>query len=171
MSEKDYLNFLNSYSDSPSKDLDLSILNMTKRNLKKDFYLMIFQVMIIHSLAGLITLSFCPQFGWNPFGASPHLTHIFMNYGVWACGLFCGMIFMSVGSILKIIILNRSFALTYKNKLIRNSIALSSIFVSLLMIMGSVNTQEGVYISFTFVLFWLMGSVISDFVTLKFIRI
>ena len=119
MSEKDFFQFLQS-DKRTAKGLDQMILAKAKAGLIRDQFFAILNVVGIHAVAGDATLAICPQFGWDPFQTSSHLPHLFMNYGMWACGLLCGVIFMGLGAFLKIFVLKkRTLAIFEKKEVIK----------------------------------------------------
>jgi len=49
-------------------------------------------------LGALVSLSFCPQFGVGLMDGHG-VTHIFRMIGDWACALFCGSLFLTMGTV------------------------------------------------------------------------
>lgn len=170
MNKKDFLNFMKQESPPPSF-LSEKIFAAEIAIIKRERINSFLSVLTVHVLAGLATLSVCPQFGWNPFGANPHTMHIFMKYGMWACGLFCGVLFMLSGSILSALLLPRvSNALFYRN-LIKNSLILSSIFFFMLMTAGLYTSSDNIFLGLSFSAFWYLGAVFSEFLGKIFFQI
>jgi hypothetical protein len=70
--------------------------------VKKDISLSFHRTQIIlkfllYQLMGVaFSLSFCPQFG---VGMNPavDISHYFMQFGDWACAIFCGSLFLGTG--------------------------------------------------------------------------
>ena len=103
--KNEFESFMNASANAPkgiSEQLTFNIHTDLKRLPLRTFV----KTLSAHWLAGILTLVVCPQFGWNPFSSSPHLPHIFMEYGMWVCGLFCGIIFMALGALISLLFLN-----------------------------------------------------------------
>lgn len=157
MGIKDYFNFQNSSANVPAH-LDQIIINKVQAQSRIDWLMVLTKVSLIYLMGGLVTLSFCPQFGLNPFKASIHATHLFLSYGQWACGLYCGAIFMSAGSLLSLILLNKKDACLINAQLLWKSLAFCSFFVLLLMILGPLKNDLSILSFSIFSLFWFLGA-------------
>lgn len=170
MNKKEFLDFMNQETTPPSS-LGEKILSAEKSILKKERLHSILLVVGVHAVAGLATLSICPQFGWNPFGANPHTMHIFMEYGMWACGLFCGVLFMLTGSILSALLLPRISNALYYRKTMRNSLIVSSLFFFMLMTAGLYTSSDNLFLGLSFSIFWYLGAVFSEVIGKFFFQI
>lgn len=166
MSNKDFKSFLNS-EKIPSNTIDKLIREQNKKLHREDQVHTILLSLGTHTLAGIITLLFCPQFGLNPFGASIHVPHYFMQFGAWACGLFCGGIFIGTGSVLKLIFLPKRYLSIYQNSIVKNSILLCAIFYGLFMLQTFRSNEEAYFLTLNFSLFWVFGGVLLDILTTK----
>lgn len=81
MDEKDFQTFMSEEKHVP-KELDHLVLGAHEQkhqHLKKWFWP---KLVSIHFLSGIVTLSFCPQFGIDPFQTQSSLPHLFMSYGM-----------------------------------------------------------------------------------------
>jgi len=161
MSEKEFLEFMKA-NQSPSQKLDELVIAHQGNLIAQDRILVFGKVVGIHALAGAATLAVCPQFGWNPFGANPHTVHIFMVYGMWACGLFCGSLFMVLGAFLKLALLPKSSLSLYYRHGIRNSFMLSSLFLFMMMTAGAMTSSDNIFLGFIFALFWWFGALLME---------
>jgi hypothetical protein len=54
-----------------------------------------------------LTLTVCPQFGIGPIGGGHGISAWIMPYGTFACGAYCGAIFMSFGTVLPYLVLSK----------------------------------------------------------------
>lgn len=162
MDHKEFNSFLKSYEKTPGS-VDREIVEKAKKRTRKDYALMFAKVFSLHAFAGLLTLLICPQFGWSPFDAPEHLPHIFMSYGVWACGLFCGSIFMGAGTFLKMALLKENELENYQRKIWANATIVGALLLGLLMFAGR-DTSAGAYLSLTFIGFWLIGALLFEIV-------
>ena len=159
MDEREFKKFLKSY-EAPPAALDERILGQARKSLYWENLLVLLKVFATHLLAGVATLAVCPQFGWSPFKAPDSLPHIFMSYGVWACGLFCGSFFMGAGALLSSILLGRREFLAYNRKLWTYSGVSSAVFMTALMFLGKEQASaHGTYLSVMFIGFWFIGAV------------
>lgn len=166
MKKNDFHEFMKSEAE-PSLEAE----NLIKTEIARDLYwlpsLTFIKTLAAHWLAGLITLSFCPQFGWNPFNTSVHLPHIFMKYGMWACGLFCGSAFMALGASATFVVLtsNERVYLARRDWLFAAS--LSALSMGALMILAQGASGADVFFTESFIAFWVIGAFVFDFATLK----
>ncbi|MCR9204258.1 MAG: hypothetical protein NXH75_06760 [Halobacteriovoraceae bacterium] len=159
--EKDYLEFLNAHEEV-SSDQKAKLKNEVKNFIHADLFIFYTKLALIFSLSGFLTFSFCPQFGLNPFGANPHITHMFMQYGMWVCGLFCGSFFMGAGALLKFLLLSKQ-DLSYLPRFgLFPSLVLSSTIYGLYMIIGLQKTGDLLAGSLIFSIFWLLGGVLLE---------
>lgn len=157
MNDKEFLDFMQ-FDQNPSPAIDQKIIQIIEEKLKRFKRLILIKAWAIHWISGAITLSFCPQFGWNPFGASPHLPHIFMDYGMWACGLFCGALFVGVGGLMTLLVLQKSEKFYYQKKGFSIATVISAISLGLLMLLGATTNSLDIYFSFVFITFWVIGA-------------
>ena len=161
MNEKDYLEFLNS-KETVSEELSQKVLSQTRTDSLTDSLFFYTKLFFIFSLSGFLTFSFFPQFGLNPFNANPHLTHMLMGYGMWACGLFCGSLFMGAGVVLKFLLLSKRDLSLLPQYGVGSSLVLSSIIYAMFMIIGAQGTQDFLSGSLVFALFWILAGVILE---------
>lgn len=61
----------------------------------------------IHALVTLVTLSFCPQFGFRLLGEGMGLMHVFSIFGEYGCLVACGSFFMGSSILAASFVLNR----------------------------------------------------------------
>lgn len=157
MNEREFQKFLKSY-EAPRQDLDLRVLAEAHKQSAKERAAVVTKALLIHAGAGLATLAVCPQFGWSPFDAPERLPHLFMSYGVWACGLFCGAVFMGAGTFIKMLFMRPNELKTYQRKAWAYSSWFSALFLGTLMLLGLDNAQESAYLSALFIAFWYAGA-------------
>ena len=130
MKNDDFKDFFNSTSETPP-ELDKKTLGTIKSNHNSDSFEVSIKIFFVHLFAGFSTLIFCPQFGWNPLGVSDRLAHIFMDYGLWACGAFCGFLFIGFGSIITRAIIPKHQLSLFRKRFIANSIFINGFFMDL----------------------------------------
>lgn len=164
--EKDFKKFMNAHEAVPHS-LDEKINARVRSDLKLLPWNVFAKTLAIHWGAGALTLLVCPQFGWNPFSSSPHLPHVFMEYGMWACGLFCGSLFMTFGAILSIIFMplsDKRYLLAHGG---RYALSVSALTMGGLMAMGYASSGLDIYFSASFISFWLLGAFVFDWLSFK----
>lgn len=161
----EFNNFINSEQEIPA-ELDSIVLNTSHSMIRKDHYTNFFKMFFIHILAGFSTLLLCPQFGFNPLGANPHFAHSLMDYGALACGGFCGSLFMGSGSLMTILILRKSNLSNLQNNLLSKSLLLTSFFIFIMMISGSLNF-EAYYMNFQYLVGWILSAILINYLTIK----
>lgn len=155
MSKNEFLNFMSFDKDKSSHN---PLSHLIQRDLERQSKNVLLKSLLTYLVTGGFTLLFCPQFGFNPFGASVHTAHIFMGYGVWACGLFCGTLFMMFGSFFLPLILNHNeMAFLYRRPL-KTILPVSSIIFALLMLGGINSSAFDMFFSFSFIIFWIVGA-------------
>lgn len=164
--QEDFKAFMTSEVE-PSSKLNHEILRYVERDLSTLPWYTFAKALGVHWIAGALTLLVCPQFGWNPFETSPHLPHIFMQYGMWACGLFCGTIFMALGSILTLIMLPLDQRHYIEKHGFRYALVISSFSIAALMLLGRGSSGFDIYMTESFISFWLVGAILFDWAMLK----
>lgn len=158
---KDYLKFIKS-DKKTSSDLDLRIRENISDLQRKDLISLHLKIIFLYTITGFISLAICPQFGLNPFNRSPELIHMFMQYGTWACGLFCGSLFMGIGALIKFMVLGRKDILLLSRVSTLNITIVSALIYGLFMMIGNRNASSFINFSIVFFSFWLLGSIIWD---------
>lgn len=163
---KDFSSFIHA-EVRPEARLDQTLQSVILSDLRWLPRLTFIKALTAHWAAGLITLAICPQFGWNPFNSSTHLPHIFMKYGMWACGLFCGSLFMALGALFTWGFLGRNQRVYLAAKAWKFALLLSSLSMGVLMILGKNSSSPDVFFTESFIIFWVLGAFLFDWATLK----
>lgn len=96
---EEFQQFLQTEEVNVPLSLKSSVLEEVKEALNPSPLLVFRQLLFVHLFAGSVTLVFCPQFGIGPFGGMDGLMSVVMQYGTWACALYCGSIFMALTAI------------------------------------------------------------------------
>lgn len=159
MSEKEFKSFMKEEKVVPF-ELEARLLTNIQGQQKRTKAFFWPKLLSLHFLSGAVTLTFCPQFGFDPFQTQSGLPHLFMNYGMWACGLFCGALFFSIGSFLTSLFLTRDEFALLKKRRVPFALGFSSVALASLMLIGaSQNTLVG-FTSLSFLSFWLIGALL-----------
>jgi hypothetical protein len=78
-----------------------------------------FKLIVIQALSGALTLSFCPQFGFGPWGGGDGIMGLLMRYGHHVCALGCGAAFFVLTAWVAVLVLRPVEMLTvYRRKLL-----------------------------------------------------
>lgn len=162
--KKDFQTFMTDEKHVP-KELDYLVLGAHEQkhqHLKKWFWP---KLASIHFLSAIVTLSFCPQFGIDPFQTQSSLPHLFMSYGMWACGLFCGVLFFSIGSALSTLLLSQDEFLMMRKRRFSVVLGFSSVALASLMLIGAAQNSLKGFTSLSFIGFWFLGAILIHFMT------
>jgi len=145
---------------APSEALSRGILARVRADLTPSVLSVMVKVSVFHALAGALTLSVCPQFGFRLFGSGMGLMRVFMAMGHTACMIACGFFFLASSLLLSALLLSpeelrklrahRVFGLAYL-------ILLSLIFFVI------VDAQ----VAAGFLGLWLLGSVVGGLFSLE----
>lgn len=158
---EEFSSFMKGY-EAPPTELSQRTLQKATALLKTQKRVIWAKIFLIRALSGAVTLFFCPQFGWNPFSASTQVPHAFMSYGAWACGLFCGAVFMGSGALVEPLILSRPEQQVARGSLLARSALMCAFFIALLMALGTGQAANSIFISAGFALSWFIGAMALD---------
>lgn len=92
---KEFQEFMAVEVAEPPRQLSQQIVSRIHSELNPSPVKVFLKLSLVHALVGAVTLLFCPQFGIGFLGGMG-LMGIFMKWGVEACTLSCGAVFMSV---------------------------------------------------------------------------
>lgn len=89
------------------KAIDKKILDDIRKRLNSDFKYLLLKLFTIHTLTTIITLAFCPQFGFQVIKTSLNLMHYFMKFGQHFCDFACGAFFTTTSCLIALFIISR----------------------------------------------------------------
>lgn len=159
--EKEFLEFMTN-EKSPSLNLREKVATMVQEELKIFKRHSFAKFICFQSIAALLTLLACPQFGIGPLGGGHGISHAFVSYGQWACAAFCGVFFMGVSSFLGHALLNKGEkAFIYKHQLWLLAL-LASIWMMLLMFVGKLFSLPMMFETAEFNSIWWLSAVLSS---------
>ena len=119
------------------------------------------KILALHSLVGFLSLSFCNQFGLNPFSTDQSLTHFFMKAGGHhICMLLCGTFFMTTTYLLA----NAFLSLEELEAIKRNELTQIA-FISLVSLVAF--HFFGAELVGVFVVLWLTGALIGGLISIE----
>lgn len=144
----------------PQKVTD-SILAKVRKDLNPPAGIVFSKLLGIHVVVGTLSLAICNQFGLNPFKTNFSLSDYFMNFGHSTCMFLCGVLFLSLSVALSRTLLRpEEFLVVRKNALLQ-IFALSMISLGLF-------SAFGAELVLSFVLLWLVGSILGGMAVLYF---
>ena len=104
--KKEFLDFLNTKEILPPNEVYTNILNKVKNDFKEiNAKKLIAKFILINFMAGVFTLTVCPQFGLGPIGGGHGISHYFMHIGLWACAVFCSAFYFLIAQTIALITL------------------------------------------------------------------
>lgn len=94
---EDFKDFVACETTSVPIEISDKIVNSVFRDLNPSPWLVFAKLFGLQSVAGIISLAICNQFGLNPFQTHFSLSHYFMKFGNSTCMFLCGFIFLGIG--------------------------------------------------------------------------
>lgn len=95
---KDYQDFIDANKTSVPKEVTDNVFSKLQNLLTPSAWIVFLKILGIHLVTGLISLSFCHQFGLNPFNTKYSIADWFMSVGGHHfCMLGCGVLFVGGG--------------------------------------------------------------------------
>lgn len=156
---QDFKNFVNAEKSEAPSYLKDAVLKQVSSKLNPAFTQIFFKIALIQLVSGLVILSFCPQLGVG-FSGHNAFVHLLMSFGENFCNLFCGSLFIGIGSFHSAIILNED-----ELRVLRRRRFLGTTLISLLSLLAFV--IFGAEIQLLFFAFWLSGAMIIGLFSLE----
>ncbi len=165
----EFKDFLNSPTKEVPDTIKTSLTNRILTEIKIDNtpILQIFAKYFVVNLgAGSLTLLVCPQFGIGPLGGGHGIAHHFMQFGMWACGLFCASVFFISSHMLSLALLHRRELRRIYNFKISIPLAIA---LSLLILMSTGYTInfDPMFFRFDFIVGWILAAVMLTYVAFE----
>jgi hypothetical protein len=110
----EFIEFMDEPAVSPPAYLDDKVIKFVRSELNPSSWLVFSKLSLLHFLGGLITLSFCPQFGVSLLGNDYGLTKYLFKLGPYGCTVACGALFIGITIILASLFLNEEEIKTIK---------------------------------------------------------
>lgn len=147
-------------NDRIPASLNEKILNDIKTRLNPDLKIIFLKLFIVHLITAIITLTICPQFGFQLFRSQINLMNVFMKLGNHFCDFACGTFFTATSIFVATFIISRDEIRVLKFHRIMTvlSIVLTSIGFFVIM-----NPQ----LFFELSILWILGAMSGAFVTLE----
>lgn len=95
---KEFGRFIAAQPKAPTRETDASILRMVERDLRPPLWKIYSKLILVQAIAGLLTLTICPQFGlgFNQHNEFLHALHLSTPPVVFY--LLCGLFFVILGA-------------------------------------------------------------------------
>lgn len=142
--------FLNAESVSPPVQLSDRIGGLVYASLNPSPFLVFGKFVVIAALASLVSLFFCPQFGYGTSG--PGLMMFLMDISPLLCHFACGILFVGVGVLVSTFVLRQEELRVLRETKFLQVSALSASMLGMFLCFGS----QGF---FTLELAWLLGGI------------
>lgn len=155
---KDYQDFIDSDKTSIPQEVTNGVLSKIQNLLNPSAWSVFFKILGIHLVTGLVSLSFCHQFGLNPFNTKYSLADWFMSVGGHHfCMLGCGVLFVGGG------ILAAGYFLTVEEiKALKRTEFLQNLSLGLISL--GLFAAFGVEMILSIAGLWLLGALIGGFI-------
>lgn len=153
---KEFQEFLSESSERPPKILEEKVFNIVHKELNPGSWNVFSKISFIHMIAGLITLSLCPQFGFRLFGEGPGLMSYFLIFGIYGCTALCGAFFIGTSFFVSSLVLKQEEVNVLKR---HKWLQISSVTFISLGAFIMIDTE----IILGFALSWIVGSIVGGF--------
>lgn len=140
--------------------LSEKILNDIKNRLSPNLKTLLAKLFIVHLLTAIITLSICPQLGFQIFKSPINLMNIFMTFGTHFCDFACGTFFTATSIFIALFIFSRDELRVLKNHRTLTVLTLVLGSIGFFVIM---NPQ----LFFELSLLWILGTILGASITLE----
>ncbi len=154
----EFADFIEAEPVSPGRELDNSIINRVKKDLRPAAWKVYGKFTLVEAAAGLLTLTICPQFGLG-FGQHNEFLHTLHTATPPVIFyLICGLFFVSLGAVLSGLILTRVEIRTVGNNKYLYFAVYSVLAYLTLMVLGA---EFFVVSSLVWILGALLGNILS----------
>ena len=92
----EFQEFLKSTPAFPMAAASRALFSQVRNDLNPSFWRVFRKLALVQTIAGAVTLSFCPQLGVGPLIGGHGLMVLFMPLGRTACAAFCGSFLLGV---------------------------------------------------------------------------
>lgn len=147
-------------NESIPKSLETKILSDIKKRLNPDLKMIFLKLFAIHLLTAIITLSICPQFGFQTFQSPINLMYTFMEWGNHFCDFACGVFFTATSIFMALFLISRDELRVLRH---HRFVAVSSIVLVSLGFFLIMNPE----LFFRLSLLWIIGATLGASLTLE----
>lgn len=155
---REFNDFMGSASGVPDS-LRNQVRESVLRRLNPSPFHVFYKAGLIQVVVGLVTLAFCPQFGFSLSG-SHGLMHYLMRFGVEVCMVGCGALFAGTSLLASSWLLSRDEVRVFREHRVLQSGVLSLAAVGVFLCLGAEVLE-------VLTVFWLIGSVIGGIASLE----
>ena len=163
-SDKDYLDFINSRSATPSNEISERVMSFVQTDLNPTHKVVFSKLLGIQALIGFLTLTFCPQFNFSLTNSYEVFHYFHHRFGESICMVICGSIFIGSGALFAAYLLKSSEVRKIKQSSFLYYTSISIMALSSFMLLGS-----EVYL--TLAAYWFAGSTIGGVIVFELNRL
>ena len=150
----DFQEFVKSDGTTVPEEVTNAIFAKVRKDLNPSAWIVFSKLFGIHLVVGTLSLGICNQFGLNPFQTNFSLSDYFMKFGHSTCMFLCGVLFLSLSiSLSRVLLWPEEFQVLKKNAGLQ--------ILGLSMISLGIFAAVGAELVFSFVLLWLVGSMLG----------
>ena len=155
---KDFQDFIEADRASVPHEATDNIHSKIHKLLNPNAWVVFIKILGIHLVTGVVSLSFCHQFGLNPFNTKYSLADWFMSVGGHHfCMLGCGVLFIGVG------VLSAGYFLTVEEiKALKRTEFLQNLSLGLISL--GLFAAFGAEMILSIAGLWLLGALIGGFI-------
>lgn len=154
--DKEYIDFVNSETALPaSAEKDILRTQLALLKPAKSIWI----ASSIQLLSCLLTLLFCPQFGYGAVIWGKEFTHHILHHSPLLCGAYCGFVYLGMSSLVTGLVMPRPSLLVLNElKVVRVSVAMAMIMA---IIAVSKVSSTFTYESLTYLVAWFGAGLLS----------
>ena len=154
----EYQAFLNSDEVVVPAEATSKVFSRMQELINPSAWTVFFKVLGIHVAVGFLSLSFCHQFGMNPFGTDSSLDNWFMSmWGHSTCMIACGTLFLSSSILSAGYFLSIEEVKALKRTEFIQTFSLGAVSLALFTVFGA-------ELAISFAGLWLLGALVGGFV-------
>jgi hypothetical protein len=147
-------------SMNPPDELSNNVKSYISTQLNPNPWMVFSKLSFLHLIGGMITLSFCPQFGVSIFGNDYGLTKYLFKLGPYGCTFACGAIFIGITMALA-----STFMTKEEIKKIKQHFSLQLLSIALLSLGSFLMLNAEILLSFGIA--WIFGGLIGGMAILE----
>ena len=155
---REFAEFIEADPVAPGKQMDEAILSMVEKNLRPSLWRVYSKFTLVEVVAGLATLTICPQFGLGLGQHNQFLHSLHSSTSPAIFYLLCGLFFVILGAGLSGLVLNREEIRTVGNNKYLFFMVYSFLAYICLVVLGS---QAFVVSSLVWVVGALLGNILG----------
>jgi hypothetical protein len=155
--------FLKSENSLVPQEISSKVYSRIEKLINPNAFSVFLKILGLHLTVGFLSLSFCHQFGMNPFNTEYSLADWFMNVGgYYGCMIGCGVSFVSLSLLAAGLFLTPEEIKSLKRTEYLQNISLGLVSLGLF-------AAFGVELALGMAGLWLLGSLVGGFISTRVI--